>query len=85
MIKKILLAIVCIAALLFGVTFTIKNAQVVELTYYFGINWQGPLSWLIIIVLILGMLAGIFLCFMSSLLRKLKSNSERGKSQAEST
>ncbi len=83
MLKKILLVVVCAAALLFGVTFTIKNAQIVELSYYFGIDWQGPLSWLIIIVMLMGMLIGMLICFLASLKRKLASNSSKSKANPE--
>ena len=84
MLKKIVLAVACAAALLVGVTFTIKNAQLVELNYYFGIDWQGPLSWLIIFVLLLGMLLGMAVCFVSSLKRKFTSGGEKSKHQLES-
>lgn len=85
MFKKIVLSVICAAALLFGVTFTIKNAQVVELSYYFGIDWQGPLSWLVIVVLILGILLGMLICFISNLKRKLTHNKERDISPVETS
>ena len=85
MLKKIVLAVVCAAALLFGVTFTVKNAQLVELNYYFGIEWQGPLSWLIILVLVLGILLGMAVCLVSSLKKKFTSGGEKSKQRIEST
>lgn len=77
--NKILVAFVAIVAFLFGVTFTIRNPQVVELSYYFGIQWQGPLSWLIIIVFTLGVLMGVIVSYLLALKRKLVSKSKRPK------
>ncbi len=83
LVKKILLSIICTVALLFGVTFTVKNAQVVELSYYFGIDWQGPLSWLIILVLLFGMLLGMLICFFTAFKKKLFSGRDKSRQQIE--
>ena len=77
--NKILVALVAIVALLFGVTFTIRNPQVVDLSYYFGIQWQGPLSWLVIIVFAIGLLTGILVSYLLALKRKFLSNTKRSK------
>lgn len=77
--NKILVAFVAVVALLFGVTFTIRNPQVVDLSYYFGIQWQGPLSWLVIIVFTLGVLMGIFISYLLALKKKFLSNTKRSK------
>ena len=77
--NKILVAVVAVVALLFGVTFTIRNPQVVELSYYFGIQWEGPLSWLVIIVFALGFVLGIAVLYILTLKRKFLSKSNRSK------
>ena len=41
--KRLLYGILILVVLLVGVTFTTKNAQVVELNYYFGIHWVTSL------------------------------------------
>ncbi len=79
--NKLLVVIVALVALVFGVTFTIKNPQVVELSYYFGIHWMGPLSWLVIIVFSLGLLAGIVVSLILSFRKKLFSNTRSSKTQ----
>jgi len=40
--KRIVYGILVLAVLLVGVTFTTKNAQLVELNYYFGVHWENP-------------------------------------------
>lgn len=77
--NKILVAFVAVVALLFGVTFTIRNPQVVDLSYYFGIQWQGPLSWLVIIVFAFGVLIGITVSYLLVLKRKFLSKTKRSK------
>ena len=57
--KRLLYGILIIAVLLVGVTFTTKNAQVVELNYYFGIHWVTPLSFMILTTLTIGIALGL--------------------------
>jgi len=57
--KRLLYGILIIAVLLVGVTFTTKNAQVVELNYYFGIHWVTPLSFMILTILTIGIALGL--------------------------
>ena len=79
--NKILVAFVAVTALLFGVTFTIRNPQVVDLSYYFGIQWQGPLSWLVIIVFTLGVLTGVSISYTLVLKRKFFNRQKTPESQ----
>jgi putative membrane protein len=58
--KRILYGILVLAVLLVGVTFTTKNAQVVELNYYFGIHWMTPLSFMLLTTLTVGIALGLF-------------------------
>lgn len=57
--KRLLYGILVLAVLLVGVTFTTKNAQVVELNYYFGIHWVTPLSFMILTILTIGIALGL--------------------------
>lgn len=61
--KRIIYGIVSLVVILLGVTFTYKNAQVVELHYYFGIDWVAPLSFM----LLTSTAVGIVLGFLASL------------------
>jgi len=45
--------------ILVGVTFTTKNAQMVELNYYFGIHWTTPLSFMLLTVFTVGISFGV--------------------------
>ncbi len=56
--KRILYIAVAIAAILFGITFAIRNNQAVEVSYYFGIGWNGPLSLALIASFCFGVLLG---------------------------
>jgi lipopolysaccharide assembly protein A len=56
--KRLLYGILVLAVLLIGVTFTTKNSQVVELTYYFGIHWMTPLSFMLLTTLTVGIALG---------------------------
>jgi len=58
--KRFLYGILVVAVLLVGVTFTTKNAQVVELSYYFGIHWMTPLAFMLLTTLTVGIALGLF-------------------------
>jgi putative membrane protein len=66
--KRVLYALSILVVLLIGVTFTTKNAQVVELSYYFGVHWQSPLSFMLLTTLTLGIALG-FLASLAMLAR----------------
>ncbi|HJW80600.1 MAG TPA: LapA family protein [Acidiferrobacterales bacterium] len=57
--KRFLYGILVLAILLVGVTFTTKNAQVVELNYYFGVHWVTPLSFMLLTTLTVGIALGV--------------------------
>lgn len=56
--KRIIYTILAIFVLLIGIAFAVQNRQVVELNYYFGLRWIGPLSLALLTVLALGVVAG---------------------------
>jgi putative membrane protein len=56
--KRIVYTVLAILVLFIGMAFAIKNNQVVELNYYFGLKWGGPLSLALLTTLTLGVVAG---------------------------
>lgn len=58
--KRFVYSILVLAIILVGVTFTTKNAQVVELNYYFGIHWVTPLSFMLLTTFTVGIVLGLF-------------------------
>lgn len=56
--KRIIYFIVAIAAVAFGVTFAVRNSQLVEVGYYFGLGWNGPLSLALITTFVFGVILG---------------------------
>lgn len=45
--------------LLFGISFALKNTETVTVTYYFGLDWSGSLSWMLVVTLAVGALLGV--------------------------
>ncbi len=45
--------------------FIIKNIEPVELHYYLGFVWQAPLSLMLLITFLVGVVAGITICIPS--------------------
>jgi putative membrane protein len=56
--KRIIYTTLAIIVLLVGIAFAIQNRQVVELNYYFGLKWSGPLSLALLTSLAIGVVAG---------------------------
>jgi putative membrane protein len=56
--KRIFYTIVIAVTLFVGITFAFKNQQAVELRYYFGLEWSGPLSLALLTTLALGVAVG---------------------------
>ena len=57
--KRILYGLLAVVVVLVGVTFSYKNAQLVELHYYFGIHWKTPLAFMLLTAVTLGIVIGI--------------------------
>ena len=66
--KRVFYVIVAIIVVFFGVTFALRNKQVVEIGYYFGLSWSGPLVLLLIAAIAIGVAIG-FLASLRTLLR----------------
>lgn len=59
--KKLLRIVLLILVALVGVTFTYLNPHTVKVSYYLGLEWEGPLSLLLLGVFIVGGLVGMVL------------------------
>lgn len=75
---KLLYVIVIIITIFFGLTFTYMNNQVVEI-HYLNFNREVSLSLLLLCTLVLGLLAGFFINFLSSF--KLRRNLSKAKKE----
>lgn len=54
---------IVLCVLLLG--FFIKNIEPVELHYYLGFVWHTPLSFMLLITFLIGVVAGILMCISS--------------------
>lgn len=57
--KRLMYGVVVLWMVLVGITFTTKNAQMVELNYYFGIHWVTPLSFMLLTTFTVGIAFGV--------------------------
>jgi uncharacterized integral membrane protein len=58
---------VVLCVLLLG--FFIKNIEPVDLHYYLGFVWHAPLSFMLLVTFLIGVVAGILICI-SSLIKQ---------------
>ncbi len=56
--KKLVYSIIAIVVLLFGFTVAFQNRHAVDVNYYFGFHWHGPLVWVMLLVFAAGALVG---------------------------
>ena len=56
--KRSLYVILIFLTLVVGITFAIQNRQVIEVSYYFGLKWIGPLSLALLATLTVGIVLG---------------------------
>ena len=66
--KRVLYVVIAIVVIFFGITFAFHNRQNVELSYYFGISWSGPLVLALLAAVAFGVAVG-FLASLRTLLR----------------
>jgi len=66
--KRVLYVVVAIVVIFFGITFAFHNRQNVDVNYYFGISWNGPLALALLTALAVGVSVG-FLASLRTLLR----------------
>jgi lipopolysaccharide assembly protein A len=61
--KRVIYIVAVVFALVFGVTFAFHNRQTVEVGYYLGLQWQGPLSLALLAALSVGIVIGYLTSF----------------------
>ncbi len=66
--KRFIYGLIAIIVLFFGFTITFQNRHPVDLNYYFGLHWNGPLAWVLLLTFALGILIG-FLAGLRMLVR----------------
>ena len=65
--KKLLYVVVIVAAFLFALSFHLNNPQTVTLSYYMGWQQELPLSILMLVALVIGIIIGWFAGLIRSL------------------
>ena len=65
---RVFYVVVAIVILFFGVTFAYQNRQTVDVSYYFGLSWNGPLALALLAALAIGVVIG-FLATLRIVLR----------------
>lgn len=82
--RPIFYIIISIPVIFFAITFAIKNSHVVTLSYYFGVNWILPLSVLLFVVLVLGIVVGYLVSLKTIMrLQGLAATAKKEARQAE--
>lgn len=56
--KRIFYIVLAFVVLFIGIAFAVQNKQIVEISYYFGLKWSGPLSLALLTVFTLGTVMG---------------------------
>ncbi len=69
---KFIFPILGIVLCVLMVGFIIKNMEPVELHYYLGFVWRAPISLMLLITFLIGVVAGIAVC-VSSLIKQRRS------------
>jgi putative membrane protein len=57
--KWLFYMVLALLVLTFGVGFVTKNAQVVSVNYYFGLDWEAPLALMLLTSLTIGVILGL--------------------------
>ena len=66
--KRVLYVFIAVIVAFFGVTFAFHNRQTVDVNYYFGLSWNGPLALALLTAVAVGVVIG-FLANLRTLLR----------------
>lgn len=56
--KRVFYIFVGLVSLFLGITFAFQNSQSMELKYYFGVSWTGPLSLVLLATCAVGVAIG---------------------------
>lgn len=77
--KRLLYLFAAIVAGFAGLTFAIHNRQVVDLSYYFGFEWHGPVS----LALLVAMTFGISVGYIASLRTVVRMQQQLARARKE--
>jgi len=66
---RVFYVVVAVVILFFGVTFAYQNRQTVDVSYYFGLSWNGPLALALLAAVAIGVAIG-FLATLRTVLRQ---------------
>lgn len=80
--KKLFYVLLIAVVAVFGLTFSYKNYQTVEINYYFGLHFQGRLPLLLFITFSLGLLAGYLAGHGAALLNGFRFGTRPGAAKA---
>jgi uncharacterized integral membrane protein len=81
---RILYKILSLALFILLMGFAVKNAYPVTLLYYLGISWQAPLSLILFIALLTGIVAGLMAITPTLIKQRRELNSLRKQITASS-
>lgn len=82
--KKLFYLLLFLLIALFAVTINLKNPQTVQLSYYFNVQWEGPLVLVLTATFLLGLLFGWLLMSVSVLkTKRLVGKTKRQLSKVE--
>jgi uncharacterized integral membrane protein len=76
---QIISKILSLALFILFMGFAIKNAYPVTLLYYLGLSWQAPLSLILFIALLIGIVAGLVAISPTIIKQRRELNSLRKK------
>jgi putative membrane protein len=77
--KSLIYLLFTLAVLVLGLTFVVKNPAPVDLFYYFGWHWTGPIAVVLLVVLAIGMLLG----FLASLALVFRARRRLGQARKQ--
>jgi putative membrane protein len=66
--RRVFYVVVAIVVALFGISFAFQNRQTVDVNYYFGLSWNGPLALALFGAVAVGVVIG-FLASLRTVLR----------------
>lgn len=66
--KRVSYVVIGIVVVLFGISFAFQNRQAVDVNYYFGLSWSGPLALALLGAVAIGVAIG-FLANLRTVLR----------------
>jgi len=68
-----------LTAVFLGITFALKNPELVDIRYYFGVDFSAPVSVVLLITFLLGSVAG----YLAALAGRLRLRRELNKEKKE--